>query len=184
MINVEEYLGLVYSICKKYKNSMLEYDDAVGYGMIGLVKASKNFDETLGYKFSTYATFCIRGEVCQAIRDKVGLIGSRKEKSEGRAKITMPFSLLITEGKEKDTSFEIHIEDTFVDEIIKNLDIKQAVSKLSDIEKKVLIKKYWEEKTQIAISNELGLSQAEVSRKLRKALNNISSYINAGGIAN
>ena len=84
MINVEEHLGLVYSICKKYKNSTLGYDDAVGYGMLGLVKAAKNFDETLGYKFSTYATLRIRGEICQAIRDKAGLIGSRKEKSEGR----------------------------------------------------------------------------------------------------
>lgn len=58
------------------------------------------------------------------------------------------------------------------------------MNKLSEIEKKVLVKRYWEEKTQRVISNELGVSQAEISRKLRKALNNISSYINAGGIAN
>lgn len=58
------------------------------------------------------------------------------------------------------------------------------MDKLSDIERKVLVKRYWEEKTQRVISNELGISQAEISRKLRKALNSISSYINTGEIAN
>ena len=58
------------------------------------------------------------------------------------------------------------------------------MDKLSDIERKVLVKRYWEEKTQRVISNELGISQAEISRKLRKALNSISSYINTGEIVN
>lgn len=58
------------------------------------------------------------------------------------------------------------------------------MNKLSDIEKKVLFKKYWEEKTQSMTADELGVSQAEISRKLRRALNNISLYINAGGVAN
>ena len=186
MINVEEHLGLVHSICKKYKNSMLEYDDAVGYGMIGLAKASKSFDETLGYNFSTYATFYIRGEVCQAIRDKVGLIGSRKEKSEGRAKIAVPFSLLMTEGdgEDKDMMFEIPIDDTFVDNIAVTSDIRIAISKLSKSEKEIIFKRFWEEKSQVMISKELGISQAGISRRLRKALNSISSDIGIGGIVN
>ena len=110
MINVEEHLGLVHSICKKYKNSMLEYDDAVGYGMIGLVKAAKKFDKRLGYTFSTYAVPLIRGEILKAIRDKSGLIGSRKDKQEGNASVALPFSVLMLEKEEdKDISFEIPI---------------------------------------------------------------------------
>ncbi len=185
MINAEDHIGLVYLVSSRYKKSILEYDDVVGYGMIGLVKAAKKFDKRLGYTFSTYAVPLIRGEILKAIRDKSGLIGSRKDKQEGNASVALPFSVLMLEKEEdKDISFEIPIGDTFVDEIIENLDIRQAMNKLSDIEKKVLFKKYWEEKTQSMTADELGVSQAEISRKLRRALNNISSYINAGGIAN
>jgi len=185
LINAEEHIGLVHLVARGYKSTLLEYEDIVGYGMLGLVKAARKFDETLGYKFSTYATSLIRGEICKAIRDKSGLIGSRKDKENRTAKRAVPFSLLILEREEdKDINFEIPIEDTSLNDIIENLDVRQAMNKLSEIEKKVLVKRYWEEKTQRVISNELGVSQAEISRKLRKALNNISSYINAGGIAN
>jgi len=185
MINAEDHIGLVYLVSSRYKKSILEYDDVVGYGMIGLVKAAKKFDKRLGYTFSTYAVPLIRGEILKAIRDKSGLIGSRKDKQEGNASVALPFSVLMLEKEEdKDISFEIPIGDTFVDEIIENLDIRQAMNKLSDIEKKVLFKKYWEEKTQSMTADELGVSQAEISRKLRRALDSISSYINVGGIAN
>lgn len=185
MINAEDHIGLVYLVSSRYKKSILEYDDVVGYGMIGLVKAAKKFDKRLGYTFSTYAVPLIRGEILKAIRDKSGLIGSRKDKQEGKASVALPFSVLMLEKEEdKDISFEIPIGDTFVDEIIENLDIRQAMNKLSDIEKKVLFKKYWEEKTQSMTADELGVSQAEISRKLRRALDSISSYINVGGIAN
>ena len=185
MINAEEHIGLVHLVAKSYKSTLLDYEDIVGYGMLGLVKASRKFDETLGYKFSTYAILLIKGEICRAIRDNSGLIGSRKDKENRTAKRAVPFSLLILEREEdKDINFEISIEDTTLNNIIENLDVRQAMDKLSDIERKVLVKRYWEEKTQRVISNELGISQAEISRKLRKALNSISSYINTGGIAN
>ncbi|MDY4723232.1 MAG: sigma-70 family RNA polymerase sigma factor [Clostridium paraputrificum] len=113
------------------------------------------------------------------------MIGSRKDKENRNAKRAIPLSLLILEREEdKDIHFEISIEDTTLNNIIENLDVRQAMNNLPDIERKVLVKRYWEEKTQRVISNELGVSQAEISRKLRKALNSISSYINTGGIAN
>lgn len=185
MINAEEHIGLVHLVAKGYKSTLLEYEDIVGYGMLGLVKAARSFDENFGCKFPSYAALRIKGEICHAIRDNSGLIGSRKDKENRNAKRGVPFSFLILEKDEdKDINFEISIEDTSLNNIIENLDVRQAMNKLSDIERKVLVKRYWEEKTQRVISNELGVSQTEISRKLRKALNNISSYINAGGIAN
>lgn len=61
MINAEEHIGLVHLVAKSYKSTLLDYEDIVGYGMLGLVKASRKFDETLGYKFSTYAILLIKG---------------------------------------------------------------------------------------------------------------------------
>ena len=48
MINAEEHIGLVHLVAKGYKSTLLDYEDIVGYGMLGLVKAARKFDETFG----------------------------------------------------------------------------------------------------------------------------------------
>ena len=90
---------------------------------------------------------------------------------------------LMTEGdgEDKDMMFEIPIDDTFVDNIAVTSDIRIAISKLSKSEKEIIFKRFWEEKSQVMISKELGISQAGISRRLRKALNSISSDIGIGG---
>jgi RNA polymerase sigma factor (sigma-70 family) len=45
---------LVHHVAKKYKG-LDQYDDLVQEGMIGLIKAIKRFDSSLGYAFSSYA---------------------------------------------------------------------------------------------------------------------------------
>ena len=39
----------------------MEFDDLVGYGMIGLMDAISKFDKSKGMKFSTYASIRIKG---------------------------------------------------------------------------------------------------------------------------
>jgi len=51
---------LVFSITAKYKDNL---DDVEQYGFIGLINAIENFNPELNYKFSTYATRCIRNEI-------------------------------------------------------------------------------------------------------------------------
>jgi RNA polymerase primary sigma factor len=66
-------LRLVVSLARKiaWHHSKLEPLDIVQAGNIGLVRAVQKFDHTLGYKFSTYATWWIR----QAIDRHVGNSG-------------------------------------------------------------------------------------------------------------
>ena len=45
---------LVYSIINKFRG-YFDMDDLYQVGMIGLIKASKNFNKSEGVKFSTYA---------------------------------------------------------------------------------------------------------------------------------
>ena len=51
--------------------------------------------------------------------------------------------------------------------------LSEALEKLGDREKKILFLRYYEGKTQTEISEEVGISQAQVSRLEKNALNNI-----------
>lgn len=68
MDTILEYEGLVYSVIRKY-TKYFEQDDLYQVGMMGLISAYKNFDESQDTKFSTYAYYYILGEVRKYIRE-------------------------------------------------------------------------------------------------------------------
>lgn len=66
---VENNIGLVRSVVKRFQNRGCEYDDLVQIGSIGLLKAIKKFDFSYNVKFSTYAIPMIIGEIKRFLRD-------------------------------------------------------------------------------------------------------------------
>ena len=83
---------LVYSIINKFRG-YFDMDDLYQVGMIGLIKASKNFNKSEGVKFSTYAYTYVFGEVNKYIREnnnlKIGKDAIRLKKSIEKAKDIM-----------------------------------------------------------------------------------------------
>lgn len=80
---IEDNIGLVHSIAKRFKGRGEEYDDLYQAGCVGLIKAVDNFDESKGFLFSTYAVPVIMGEIRRLFRDggAVKVSRSLKEKS-------------------------------------------------------------------------------------------------------
>lgn len=66
---VENNMGLVYSIVKRYTGRGYDLEDLVQIGAIGLIKAIKKFDTEFNVQFSTYAVPVIAGEIKRFMRD-------------------------------------------------------------------------------------------------------------------
>lgn len=68
---IKKYIPLVKYIASRViigKSKYIEYEDLVGYGMVGLMDAMKKFDREKGMKFSTYASIRIKGSMIDQIR--------------------------------------------------------------------------------------------------------------------
>ncbi len=77
---IEDNLGLVHAICKRFVGRGIEYDDLFQAGCIGLIKATDAFEEERGLMFSTYAVPVIMGEVRRLFRDGGAVKVSRSVK--------------------------------------------------------------------------------------------------------
>jgi len=68
-ILVENNIGLVWSIVRRFQNRGHETDDLFQIGCIGLIKAINKFDTSFDVRFSTYAVPMIIGEIKRFLRD-------------------------------------------------------------------------------------------------------------------
>ncbi len=69
---IQENQGLVFHLAGRIHRSLPvrhEYDDLVGYGMLGLVEAAKAYCPSKKTKFSTFAFFRIRGAIYDGISE-------------------------------------------------------------------------------------------------------------------
>ena len=65
---------LVRSIAGRYANQGVPKEDLYQEGMIGLFRAAKKFDVSLGFRFSTYAMWWIRQAIIQSVHEQGRLI--------------------------------------------------------------------------------------------------------------
>ena len=168
---VTDNVNLIYYILGKL-NLYHKRDEYFDIGMIGLVKAAKNFEPDKNYLFSTYAGSCIYKELLRYIRGEKSL----KRKVNNNA---ISLNKIIYDNGEN----TISLEDTLIsdfnieEEILKKEEIEDlhiALSKLKLLELKVLEYTFGlngaEELTQQELSKKYNLSQAQISRIKNKAI--------------
>ena len=80
---IEENMGLVRSVARRFLDRGTEYEDLVQIGTIGMLKAIRSFSLDRGTAFSTYAVPLIVGEIRRHLRDDGPLKVSRIYKRQG-----------------------------------------------------------------------------------------------------
>lgn len=80
---VEENVGLVWNMVKRFNGRGYDPEDLFQIGCIGLIKAIDHFDLQYDVKFSTYAVPMILGEIKRFLRDDGMIKVSRTIKENG-----------------------------------------------------------------------------------------------------
>lgn len=106
---INENVGLVWSVVKRFSNRGYELEDLFQIGCIGFVKAVKKFDTSFDTQLSTYAVSMIIGEIRRFLRD------------DGMIKISR--SLKEIAVKVKEIKNQSQFENLTIDEIAQMLNI-------------------------------------------------------------
>ena len=209
---IEENLGLVHSICKRFCGRGIEYDDLYQAGCIGLIKATDAFEEERGYCFSTYAVPVIMGEVRRLFRDGGAVKVSRsvkelsihinREKANLEQKLnreptvselatalkvsceeiteaicaTQPTVSLTCDGDDGIYETDLPTVST-EDEISDRLDLDEAMQKLEDKDKEIVVCRYYKYMTQSKTAEYLNMTQVQVSRAEKRILKQLRGIL-------
>ena len=187
---VQGNLKLVLSILKKFVNRTDNMDDLFQIGCIGLLKAIDNFDLSHEVKFSTYAVPMILGEVRRYIRDNNTIRVSRSLKDIAYKALKIKEKYLQDTGMEPSIDYVAEKLEISSNEIINALEaLKEPVSifepvyndggdtiylydQIEDKQERFIIGK-----TQMEIADEIGISQAQVSRLEKRAIKQLKKVL-------
>lgn len=129
---VQENLGLVWSLVRRFNNRGYDMEDLFQIGSIGLLKSIDKFDSSFNVKFSTYAVPMIMGEIKRFLRDD-GMIKVSRSLKETAYKVRLLKDELTRELNREPTiseiaaGLDIEVEDV-VEALESNLDVESLNS--------------------------------------------------------
>lgn len=173
-------INLIYMVLKRY-NLYNQLDEYYDIGMIGLVKGANTYSRDKGYKASTYLTSCITNEILAYKRKQ-----SMQKRGNGIQDISI-YTQINDNGKELYLLDIIPSKENIEDNIIKKERLEliyKEMFKLSERDKFIICSAYsllgYKELTQIQISKKTNITQAQVSRIIKKFIKECKEKYNGG----
>ncbi len=216
-ILIEENMGLIHHVVKRFLGRGVEAEDLFQIGAIGLVKAVDRFDLSFGVRFSTYAVPMIAGEIKRFLRDDSMIKISRSLKELAIRAAKLREQLLMERGEEPgveelsellvepeelvqamDGSAEVESLQKIVyqgdgeglslmdkveqgkdeeETLLRQLLLEQLLRSLEPKERRLIMLRFFHDRTQTQVAEELGMSQVQVSRLEKKILTALKKRI-------
>lgn len=208
---IEENLGLIHHVVKRFLGRGVEAEDLFQIGAVGLVKAVDRFDLSFGVRFSTYAVPMIAGEIKRFLRDDSMIKVSRSLKELAVKAARLREQLLMERGEEPgvdelarrlkvepeelvqamDSSIEVESLQKDIcqgssegvslmerveqghdeqEELLRRMLLEELLSSLEPRERRLIVLRFFYDRTQTQVAMELGMSQVQVSRLEKKIL--------------
>jgi RNA polymerase sigma-B factor len=201
---IEEHMSLVRSLARRYARGGEPVDDLVQVGAIGLIKAIDRFEPSRGHELRTVAVPAIEGEIRHHLRDRTPLVrppravrelairvrraqvelGAREGRLPSHAELAAAVGATEYEvaqalqSRAPTVPLEPEHAPAAPDDLAEERALLAAgMSVLSARERRILELRYFEDKSQADIAREVGLSQAHVSRLIRRALERMRAAV-------
>ena len=208
---IQENMGLVHHVVRRFLGRGAEAEDLTQIGAIGLMKAIERFDLSYEVRFSTYAVPMIAGEIRRFLRDDSMLKVSRSLKelavkaAKLREKLFMeqgeepgipelarqlgvePEELvlacdscseveslhkIIYQGDGEGVSLMERVEEKRDEQeaLLTGMLVRELLDTLEPKERRLIILRFFCDRTQAQVARELGMTQVQVSRLEKKIL--------------
>ena len=215
---IQENMGLVHHVVRRFLGRGAEAEDLTQIGAIGLMKAIERFDLSYEVRFSTYAVPMIAGEIRRFLRDDSMLKVSRSLKelavkaAKLREKLFMeqgeepgipelarqlgvePEELvlacdscseveslhkIIYQGDGEGVSLMERVEEKRDDQeaLLTGMLVRELLDTLEPKERRLILLRFFYDKTQAQVAGELGMTQVQVSRAEKRILRKMRSEI-------
>ncbi len=143
----------------------------------GSVKISRSLKE-LALKAARASEQIIKTDGAEPTVSKIAAILGVDEETAALAINAMQPTISLTEASE-DGGGQIDIAvQSHEEEIAQTLSIREVVAKLDERDRKLILMRYWGNKTQSVVAEKLGMTQVQVSRREKKLLSIIKQTLN------
>ena len=142
-------------------------------GIIALVRAAKEFDESKGYAFSTFAITAIRNEIYKDIR-----VNNTDKRRANFNAVSLNTPINIEDDSELMDLIpsRVNVEE----EVMRKIDmenVRKYISRLTAKEQQILYMYIEKELTQKEIAQVLGTTQSYISRRLQIIIEKLRKYL-------
>jgi RNA polymerase sigma-B factor len=206
---VQLYLPLVETLARRYRGPQAEYDDLLQAGSIGLLNAIERCDPGRGDEFAAYAVPTVSGEIKRYIRDRGGIVRLPRPLHEAASRLPKAREQLTRRLGRTPTDAELAeavgvspaeladleaamrapadaataaVPDPRANASDERLLLAGAFEVLDDQEREIVFLRFIEDLDRKEVAARLGLSESQLGRRTRTALEKLRHELEADGM--